>query len=77
MHTLASEIDHLQVNITSTQSLPYGNAYMTSQNLCSHCINLDALSLDSLQLLLNVSELLLLPLDVGLDHPRPLLQLLL
>lgn len=36
-----------------------------------------ALSLDSLQLLLDVSQFFLLPLDVGLDHSCPLLQLLL
>lgn len=36
-----------------------------------------ALSLDSLQLLLDVSEFLLLSLDVGLDQSGPLLQLLL
>lgn len=35
------------------------------------------LPLDSLQLLLDVSELLLLPLNVSLDHSGPLLQLLL
>lgn len=39
--------------------------------------HLYALTLDSLQLLLNLSQLLLLPLDIGLDHPCPLLQLLL
>lgn len=38
--------------------------------------HLYALSLDFLQLLLNVSQFLLLPLDVGLDHSCPLLQLL-
>lgn len=36
-----SHFFHLQVNMSSSQSLPYGNAYMTSQNLCSHCINLN------------------------------------
>lgn len=38
--------------------------------------HLDALTLDLLQLLLNQSQLLLLPMDVGLDQHCPLLQLL-
>lgn len=39
--------------------------------------HLYARSLDSLQLLLDVSQLLLLPLNIGLNHSSPLLQLLL
>ncbi|KAG7228759.1 hypothetical protein INR49_008537 [Caranx melampygus] len=35
-----------------------------------------ALALYSLQFLLDLPQLILLPLDVGLDHPGPLLQLL-
>lgn len=38
--------------------------------------HLQALTLDSLELLLDLTQLILLPLNVGLDHPRPLLQLL-
>ena len=40
-------------------------------------VYLDSGALDPLQLVLDVTQLLLLPLDVGLDQPGPLLQLLL
>lgn len=37
--------------------------------------HLQALSLHPLQLVLNLPQLILLPLNVGLDHPGPLLEL--
>lgn len=52
-------------------------AALTANYVCECTSYLYALSLDSLQLLLDVSQLLLLPLDVGLDHSCPLFQLVL
>lgn len=45
--------------------------------MCESTSYLYALSLDSLQLILDVSQLLLLTLDVGLNHSCPLFQLVL
>lgn len=40
-------------------------------------LHLQTVALHSLKLLLDLTQLVLLPLDVGLDHLGPLLQLLL
>lgn len=53
----------------------HGNAWLWFL-WCPGLPYLDALSLDLLQLLLNQSQLLLLPMDVSLDQHCPLLQLL-
>lgn len=46
--------------------------FHTSHSSQSH---LQALTLDPLELLLDLTQFILLPLNVGLDHPRSLFQL--
>lgn len=83
---IGRKINHLGTQILVKFNIClYKKAVFQTQNpketllslVCYSTSNLYALSLYSLQLLLDVSQFLLLPLDIGLDHSCPLLQLFL